>query len=256
VIQSYLVTVDLLDRTRKSGDDVATIEVATASLQQAIDRLLTIGMSRVQIEELARTRRVPATIQVSAPDDGFVIARDISIGQKFERGDELYRIADLRRVWILADVFGRDVEYVQPGMAAEISLPGRGRSIRARVSGDVLPQFDQASQSLKVRLEADNPHYVLRPDMSVDVELRVDVPPSVAVPVDAVIDSGVRKIVFVERSAGVFEPREVETGWRFGDRVEIVKGLSEGDRIVVSGTFLLDSESRIRQIAPESSARP
>ena len=255
-IQGYLVTLDVLERTKKGAEGPTPVDLASAGVQQAIDRLLTLGMSSVQIEEIARTRQVPANIKITAPEDGVVLARSISIGQKFERGDELYRIADLRRVWILADVFGREAEYVRPGMVAHVSVAGRPHTFRARVSGEVLPQFDAASQSVKVRLEADNPGYVLRPDMSVDVELQIPFPPTITVPVDAVIDSGVQRTVFVERAAGVFEPREVETGWRFGDRVEIVKGLAEGDRIVVAGTFLLDSESRIRHVTPDMSARP
>ena len=254
-IQGYLVTLDVLDRTRNGSDAQPALDLASAAVQQSIDRLLTLGMSRGQIEEIARTRQVPPNIKIAAPADGFVLARNVSIGQKFERGDELYRIADLRRVWILADVFGREAEYVRPGMVAQVSSPGRPRTFRARVS-DVLPQFDAASQSLKVRLEVENPQYLLRPDMFVDIELPIAFPPTIAVPVDAVLDSGVKKTVFVERAAGTFEPREVETGWRFGDRVEIVKGLAAGERIVVSGTFLLDSESRIRHVTPDTSSRP
>jgi multidrug efflux pump subunit AcrA (membrane-fusion protein) len=166
------------------------------------------------------------------------------------------RIADLRRVWILADVFGPEAEYIRPGMVAHVSLPGRRRSFDARVSSDVLPQFDATSQSVKVRLEADNPGSLLRPDMFVDVDLVITLPPTIAVSADAVLDTGLKKTVFVERSAGVFEPRAVETGWRFGGRVEIVNGLIPGDRIVVSGTFLLDSESRMRHIAPEPGSHP
>ena len=245
-IQAYLVALDVLDRARKAGDGPAQIELATASVQQTIDRLLTLGMSRLQIEDIGRTRQVPPNIRITAPAAGFALARNVSAGQKFGRGDELYRIADLHRVWILADVFGPDAEYVRPGMTAQVSLPGRTSSLRARVSSEVLPQFDSVSQSVKVRLEADNPGYVLRPDMFVDVELRIALPPAVAVPVDAVLDSGLKKTVFVEGEEGVFEPREVETGWRFGGRVEIVKGLTAGDRLAVSGAFLLDSESRMR----------
>jgi Cu(I)/Ag(I) efflux system membrane fusion protein len=172
-----------------------------------------------------------------------------------ERGNELYQIADLRRVWILADVFGREAEYVGPGTIAEISQPGRAPSFRARVSRDVLPQFDAASQSVKVRLEADNLGYLLRPDMFVDVDLLITLPPAIAIPVDAVLDSGLKKVVFVETGAGVFEPRQVETGWRFGGRVQIVKGLAEGDRVVVAGTFLLDSENRLRTTMSAGSLR-
>ena len=249
-IQGYLVAVDVLNRTTTSNDSPAAIEQASAGVQQATDRLLTLGMSSVQIEEIARTRQVPPNLKLTAPEEGFVLERHVSIGQKFERGDELYRIADLRRVWILADVFGRDAESIRPGMEAEVSLPGRARTLRAKISGDVLPQFDRASQSLKVRLEVENPDFLLRPDMFVDVEVPITFNAAIAVPVEAVLDAGVRKTVFVERSAGVFEPRQVETGWRSGGTVEIVKGLSSGDRIVVSGTFLLDSESRIRHVDP------
>jgi Cu(I)/Ag(I) efflux system membrane fusion protein len=250
-IQGYLVALDVLDRETKGGAGGAALESANASVQQSVDRLLTLGMSSVQIAEIARTRQVPANIRVTAPEEGFVLARHVSIGQKFERGDELYRIADLRRVWILADVFGRDAESIRPGMEAEVARPGSARRLRARISGDVLPQFDQASQSLKVRLEVENPGYLLRPDMFVDVELPIAFPAAIAVPVEAVLDSGARKRVFVERSEGVFEPRDVETGWRSNGMVEIAKGLSSGDRIVVSGTFLLDSESRIHGSSPE-----
>lgn len=110
----------------------------------------------------------------------------------------------------------------------------------------VLPQFDPATRTLKVRLEADNPGYALRPDMFVDVELPIGFPATIAVPVDAVVDSGLKKTVFVDRGEGFFEPRQVETGWRFDDRVEIVKGLKPGEQIVVSGNFLIGSESRLK----------
>ena len=104
----------------------------------------------------------------------------------------------------------------------------------------------RTSRTLKVRLEADNPGFRLRPDMLVDVALQVNLPESLAVPIDAVIDSGLKKTVFVEQAPGQFEPREVQTGRRLGERVEIVKGLAHGERIVTSGTFFLDSESRMK----------
>ena len=109
-----------------------------------------------------------------------------------------------------------------------------------------MPQLDSESRTLKTRFELDNPGYIFRPNMFVDVEVQVKMPAAVVVPADAVIDSGRGKTVFVERSSGVFEPVLVETGWRLGDRVEITKGLDPGERIVVSGNFLIDSESRMK----------
>jgi Cu(I)/Ag(I) efflux system membrane fusion protein len=122
------------------------------------------------------------------------------------------------------------------------------RTFSARVS-DVLPQVDPETRVLKLRLEANNPNFALRPDMFVDVELPVEGAPGVTVPQGAVVDSGQAQRVFVERSAGIFEPRNVKIGWRSGDRVEIVHGLAEGERVVVEGTFMVDSESRLKSQA-------
>jgi YHS domain-containing protein len=105
-------------------------------------------------------------------------------------------------------------------------------------------------------LEADNPGFALRPDMFVDVELPVAMPAGLTVPQDAVLDSGREQRVFVERSNGVFEPRQVQTGWHSGDRVEIVHGLAEGERVVTAGTFLVDSESRLKPVAKASPMQP
>jgi Cu(I)/Ag(I) efflux system membrane fusion protein len=195
---------------------------------------------------MKRTREMPEAIQIVAPADGLVLARNIWPGQRFERGAEWYRIADLRHAWILADVFEQEAPHLRPGTQATVSLPGQSTGIGARVAS-VLPQFDGTTRTLKVRLEADNPHYGLRPDMFVDVDLKITVPSSITVPADAVLDSGVATTVFVERGNGQFEQRPVETGWRLGDRIEIVKGLEHGERVVAAGTFLLDSESRMRK---------
>ncbi len=248
-IQTYLLNLGAEDRFKKSAAEGSaegqSLPAANANIQQRISQMRNLGMSVLQMEEIKRTRQFPESIKILAPADGFVLARNVSPGQKFERGTEWYRIADLGRVWILADVFENEAQYLRPGVGARVSLPSQGKSFRARVS-QVLPQFDPATRTLKVRLEADNPGYALRPDMFVDVELPIGFPATIAVPVDAVVDSGLKKTVFVDRGEGFFEPRQVETGWRFDDRVEIVKGLKPGEQIVVSGNFLIGSESRLK----------
>jgi membrane fusion protein, copper/silver efflux system len=154
-------------------------------------------------------------------------------------------------VWILADLFGSEAQYFHPGAFARITLPEQKKSFSARVSR-VLPQIDPSTRTLKLRLEADNKAFALRPDMFVDVDLQFPVPSGLSVPADAVLDSGLSKRVFVARGNGFFEPREVETGERFGDRVQIVRGLVVGERVVTSGTFLVDSESRLKPPAAVS----
>jgi RND family efflux transporter MFP subunit len=251
-LQAYITALDVQDldpnARREAGVVVAAGTTASKSAQFTVERLKAIGMSDLQIEEIRKKRDIPLTIKVYAPADGFVLARNVSLGQKYDKGAEWYRIANLDKVWILADVFQNEAALVKPGMRAQVSLPGQRKTVPARVS-EVLPQFDAATRTLKVRLEADNPGYLLRPDMFADVELSFELPAATTVPVDAIVDSGLRKTVFVELAPGSFAPRAVETGWRFGDRVEVVRGLTPGERIVVSGTFLMDSESRMRAAA-------
>jgi Cu(I)/Ag(I) efflux system membrane fusion protein len=146
----------------------------------------------------------------------------------------------------MTDVFEKDRPFLKPGAVATVIY--QGRRLKARMS-DALPQFDAQSRTLKTRFELDNPDHLLQPDMFVDVELDVEMPPAVTVPADALFDSGLRKTVFVDRGNGSFEARRVETGWRLGDRVEIVRGLMEGERIVGAANFLLDSESRMKAAA-------
>lgn len=221
------------------------------NLQNAIDTLRGLGMHDLQIQEIRQARRYDSEILIYAPIAGYVVARNVSPGQLFERGTELYRIADLERVWVIADVFEKDRELLRAGAAAAIRC--NGRELPARMS-HVLPQLDPQSRTLKVRFELSNPERTLLPDTFVDVVLRVERPAAVTVPADAVIDSGLRKLVYVERARGEFEPRAVQTGWRLGDRVQITSGLEPGERIVVSGNFLIDSESRMRLPAAGSAS--
>jgi Cu(I)/Ag(I) efflux system membrane fusion protein len=223
-----------------------------SSVQGYTDRLRNLGVSDEQLKQIAENRQLPDTVDVVSPADGFILARNISPGQHFDRSMEFYQIADLSHVWILADIFDGEGSNFRPGSVARVTLSGQGRTFSARVS-NVLPQVDPATRTLKLRLEADNPGFFLRPDMFVDIELPVSVRAGLTVPVDAVIDSGREQRVFVERGPGVFESRQVEVGWHLGDRVQIVRGLKEGERVVSAGTFLVDSESRLQsgQSAPK-----
>lgn len=216
------------------------------SVDKYRDNLRNLGMSESQIEEIGRTQVITQDVVIRSPASGFVLARNISPDERFEKGAELFTIADLRKVWILLDTYENEAGYFRAG--DRVSFRYQGRTFPARVSG-VMPVFDPSTRTLKVRLEADNPGLLLRPDMFVDVEHSVTMPPAVTVPADAVLDSGLKKTVFVEKDRGVFEAREVETGRYFDERVEILKGLKPGERIVVSGNFLIDSESRMKSAA-------
>ncbi len=244
--QSFIYALSALDRFEVSGKETPEqIRLTNYNVLAARNGLENLGMSARQVEELRKTRQVAQKIHVVSPADAFVLARNVSLGQRFEKGSELYRLSDLSHVWILADLFEREGQEIKPGQVAKVTLPYQGKSLTARVS-DLPPQFDPATRTLKLRLETHNPGFALRPEMFVDVEFTVAYSPTLTVPADAVLDSGLRQTVYVETEPGVFEPRKVETGWSLGDSVEIVKGLMPGEKIVLSGNFLVDSESRMR----------
>ena len=246
--QAYFYALDARDRFLAQKASDAQMASTNVQIQQSTDTLRGLGMTTTQIQELAHTRERTYTIEIRSPATGFILVRNVSKGQRFQAGDELYRIADIARIWVLADIFKSEAEHLTPGTVARVSLPEEPKTYGAKVS-EVLPQFDDNSRTLKIRLEMDNPGYTLRPGMFVDVEFPVQRPPAITVPADAVVDSGTKKTVYVVKGDGVFEPRRVETGWRAGNQVEIVKGLMPGEKIVVSGAFLIDSESRMKAAA-------
>jgi membrane fusion protein, copper/silver efflux system len=253
-MQIYLVNLSGYDRAirqKEDGGQNEPISAVNLNLQQRLVQLEDMGVSKIQREELYKTRVVPDAIWIVSPADGLVLSRTVTKGQKFSRGYEFFTIADLSKVWVTADVFAQDADDVQPGMKAQITVPERRIKLTGTVK-EVLPQFDAASRTLKVRIEVENPKLALRPDMFVNVELSAAMPEALTVPADAVVDSGLSQTVYVETAPGIFEPRKVEIGFRNHDRIEIVAGLTEGQRIATSGTFFLDSETRMR--APVSGA--
>ena len=217
--------------------------------------LLDLGVGETQLDELARSGVYVTRIDMRSPVDGLVLSRNVSPRQWIPRGTECFRIADLRKVWIEADIYESEAQYILPGMRAMVTNPGLGQYYAATVS-EVPARFDGATRTLKVRLEMDNPEVMFRPEMFVDVNFRLEMPAATTVAASAVIDTGVRKIVYVAQGEGIFEPREIRTGWSFGDRVEVVEGLKDGESVVVSGKFLIDSESRMQLAAMRLMAEP
>ena len=244
--QAYLGSLVSLDRLRGGiHDQDDSGKGSDASLRINEEQLRALGMGEPQIKQLAKSRQITRDIALSSPVDGIVLSRDISPGQRFEKGTEFYRIADLSQLWIVADVFNDEAQFFRPGAVVRATVRERGETVSATVSQNP-PYFDPSSRTLKLRLEAQNPRSVLRPGMFVDLEFSARVPPGLFIPQEAILDSGLRKIVYVEASAGVFEPRQVQTGTSYGNLIAITSGLADGEKVVISGNFLIDSESKIR----------
>ena len=243
--QSYYTGLEMLYREagtqRQAHDSGRTLEL----IEQVADGLRNLGVSNSQIRQMAKRREVVHDIRVESPVDGVVLKRGVTSGLRFDRGFEFYRIADLNRVWIVADVYRDQLPFIRRGASARITTSEASHALSATVSASE-PIFDEAALTLKVRLDAANPGLALKPGMFVDVEFPLDRPSALVVPADAIVDSGLRKTVFVDRGNGYFESRLIETGWHIGDDVEVKKGLAAGERIVISGTFFVDSESRMK----------
>ena len=253
--QAYVYALESYERLKQTPSPPADpLALATQQLATARDNLQFLGMGEAQIEELGRTRREVVDVNLTAPADGQILERHVAVGQRFMKGELLYRIANLERVWVLADV--------HPGDAALLGAIGRARirmeglpPMEAQVAA-APPQFDEQGRTGKLRLEVNNPRGSLVPGMIVNVDLDVPARSAITVHADAVIDSGTTKRVFVALGDGQYELREVETGWQEGDRVEIRGGLKAGERVVTAGAFLLDSESRMKNPADEGSRPP
>jgi Cu(I)/Ag(I) efflux system membrane fusion protein len=243
--QAYVFALESCERLKKSAPAAADqLELATRQLAIARDNLQFIGMGEAQIEELGRTHREIFDVNLTAPGDGQILERNVAVGQRFMKGEVLYHIANLSRVWVLADVYARDAALIGRIKRAQVTIDGLP-PMEASVAQAPL-QIDGDGRTRKLRLELNNEGLRLVPGMIVNVSFTVAAGSSRTLSVDAVLDSGTKKRVFVAVGEGRYELREVETGWQDGDRVEIKSGLKEGEKVVTTGAFLLDSESRLR----------
>jgi membrane fusion protein, copper/silver efflux system len=242
--QAYFFSLQTLERVKASNRS-ADLRQAQDGVRASEEALSSLGMGEPQIHELAKTREATRDIEIVSPADGLVVARNLFQQQRMERGAEIYRIVDLSRIWIFASVLPGEIPVLRPGTKARVTGPG-GASLDAVVSSAV-PLVDSDRRTLQLKLEAQNPSLILRPDMYVDIEFQIPDMAGISVPTTAVIDGGIETIVYVATGDGTFEPRAVELGNKFGERVLVRHGLAEGDRVVVSGHFLGDSESRARR---------
>jgi membrane fusion protein, copper/silver efflux system len=230
-----------------------------------LTRLRNFGLPADEIARLKRSGVVSKTLTLGAPIDGVVLEKNAVEGMHFAPGDTLYRIADLSTVWLLADVFEQDLALVRPGEAAKLSIAAYpDKAFEGKVTF-VYPTVAATTRTAKVRIEIPNPNDLLKPDMYANVEIAAPVgsAPVVAVQDSAVLDSGTRRAVLVDRGEGRFEPRPVTTGRRADGYVEIRDGLQANERVVIGANFLIDAESNLRAAlqaftapAPQQAPKP
>ncbi|WP_096364412.1 efflux RND transporter periplasmic adaptor subunit [Thiohalobacter thiocyanaticus] len=211
------------------------------------ERLQALGMSPAQIDRLGRTRKVEQRVAYHARQDGIVAALNIREGMYVQPKTEVMTLADLSSVWLMADVFERQADWVEVGQPAEVRLPYLPGEVWEGEVEFVYPTLDARTHTLKVRLRFDNLQERLKPDMYADVRIFAGASePGLVIPLEALIRTGENERVILALGEGRFSAREVVSGIESGDWVEIRRGLAEGDRVVTSGQFLIDSEASIR----------
>jgi membrane fusion protein, copper/silver efflux system len=213
-------------------------------------RLELLGISQQEIDQVLRTGKPSEAVAIRSPFEGYVVAKNAVAGVAVQPGSVLFEIADLSTVWVTADVYEIDVSRVHVGQRARFELASYPGEIHTGKLQFVYPIVDAQSRTLKVRLEfrnrSDRSGPRLRPGMYGTVYLDLPANTGLMVPVEAVVDTGDMQYVFVARDGGVFEPRPVKLGARAQGKVEITSGVAEGDQVVTTGNFLIDSESRLR----------
>jgi Cu(I)/Ag(I) efflux system membrane fusion protein len=214
----------------------------------ALQRLRNLGMPETVLDELRRTRKPILTFDWPAPVSGVVTMKNVIEGQMVKAGDEMFRFVDLSTVWVVADVPEQDVGRLKEGQKAKIRFRAfPGEVFEGKVTF-VLHELEMATRTAKARIEVENPDHRIRHDMFAEVEIDAgtDDPDRLVIPNSALIDSGNRQVVIVDKGDGRFEPRDVTVGERGNGFLVIEHGLQAGDQVVVSANFLLDAESNLK----------
>jgi len=245
--QEYLLALNNLDILSKSQNEEIR-QGAKDLVSSSRERLELLDVPSHQIRELEQSRKIKKNLHIHSPFDGVIINIGAREGQYVTPTTELYKIADLSKVWVFANVYESEVSWIQEDDPVEMKLAAiPGRVFTGRV-GYIYPYAEAKTRTIKVRLEFDNPDMLLKPDMFADVTIhaqrKVD---AIVIPAEAIIRSGEREQVFVVRERGKFEPRTVKLGVTSKGLVQVLEGVSAGETVVTSSQFLIDSESKLRE---------
>ncbi len=242
--QEYLIALKG-DQTLSQAPFDDAVSGADSILRATRDRLRFWDVTDAQIAKLKETKQVERTTTLYSPITGFVVTRNAYPQTYVTPQTDLYEIADLSTIWVVVDIFEYEAPFVYVGQPTSMQLSYfPGKTYRGRVAY-VYPMLDPKTRTIKVRLEFPNPNYALKPDMYADVQLTIDYGSQIVVPSEAVLNSGTKQVVFIAKPGGYFEPREIKVGDQFDGQYAVLAGLKPGEKIVASGNFLIDSESRL-----------
>ena len=215
-------------------------------IESAKRRLQLWNVMPEQIAELEKTRKASDTLTLLSPFRGVVQSVPVEQGKSVKMGDMLVEVADLSVVWVWAEFYENELSMLQPGQKIVVttkSYPGE------KFDGTISlidPFLDETKRTAKVRIDTPNADFKLRPGMYVNAELAMDMGEALTVAVSAIMPTGERNVVFVDKGEGKLEPRIVQLGTKYGDIYEVQSGLQEGERVVASANFLIDAESKVQ----------
>jgi Cu(I)/Ag(I) efflux system membrane fusion protein len=221
---------------------------AQAMLNAAKERLRLWDISDEQIKKIETTGKPMRTLTIYSPVSGYVLQKMAVQGMRVMPGEKLFDVVDLSSVWIVADIYEYELPLIKVGQTARIGLsyfPGKDFSSKVDY---VYPALASETRTAKVRFTIPNPDGVLKPQMFTNVEIKINLGSRLAVPSEAVIDTGVRQIVYVDKGEGYFEPREVTTGLKVDELVEVTGGIKAGEKVASSANFLIDSEAQLKGV--------
>ena len=240
----YLLAVKA--QAQLEGSPVAEArQQAAALVSSARERLRLWNLTDEQIAVIERRGKAERVLAVYAPSSGIVLKRQALPGNYVEPGTTLYELADLSTVWINGDIYESEIPSVKLNQPAKVTFEAYpSETFRGKVAY-IYPYLNEATRTVRVRMEFPNPHLKLKPGMYGNVVLGVDAGRRLVVPKEAVLDSGLRQLVFLDLGQGVYQPYPVKLGRRSQEYVEVLEGVKEGDRVVTSANFLLDAESKL-----------
>jgi membrane fusion protein, copper/silver efflux system len=244
--QEELLLALKVSKTLKNGSSDQGRAGGDRLLEAARKRLLLWDITPRQIENLEKAGEIRKTLVLFSPADGFVMEKNVFQGMAVAPGMTLYKVGDLSRVWVLADIYEYELPFLQVGQKALITLAySPGESFEGTATY-LYPSLDPKTRTVKVRFDLPNPEFKLKPEMWVNVELKIPLGQKLVVPEDAVMDSGTMQMVFVDRGQGYFESRHIQVGYKVQGYYEVISGLTQGERVVTSANFLIDSESQLK----------
>jgi Cu(I)/Ag(I) efflux system membrane fusion protein len=243
--------------SRAPGWDGPDGGVSTGGLEtDAEGRLELLGVAAQDIAQLESSGTASSTVNLRAPAAGVVIEKNAINGMYFQPGTELFTLADLSHVWVLVDVYENEIARVRVGQKAHVQVRALGGVILDGTVSFLYPTVDPATRTLRVRLTVPNADGRLRPGMFGDAIVDVPIQDGLVIPGEALVDTGEHQYVFLAKEGGHFEPRSVKVGERVGPKVQILAGVNDGETVVTTGNFLLDSESQLRAVIENSISEP